>query len=1372
MSVQNPIPDVGQVSEANRRSIDEYLRRREVRASTAPKGIPRRPAGEPIPLSFSQQQVWLHSKMAGNTSVYNEVITIARTGPLDTGVLERCLAEIVRRHEIWRTTFDAKDGQPFQVVHPASDQFPLIGYDLRSLSESERAVESTSLAVQTARGPFDLKNGPLFRATLARTQDEEYRLYVTFHQIVFDAVSAYRVFLPELTALYEAFSAGRPSPLAEPLLQYGDVAYWQQKTLMADDWSRQLSFWRAHLSGELPALQWPNEGARPAYQTHRGAIHRFKFDSKVIEPLTSFCQQEGISSYMACLAGYAALLSRYTGQQDIVIGGLSAGRRRSETELTVGYFVNPLALRIDLSGNPSFRDLVRQVRGTVLDALANDEVPFEKIVEDLGLRPDPSRNPIFQLILSQQPKVPAFAPGWDLITEEVSNGGSKLDMTIVLDERPDAISGPITYNPDLFDASTITRLVQHWQTLLAGAVAAPDRSIAELPLLTDSERQQILVDWNSTRGQCPKNQCVHELFDAQVDRVPDAIALKFKDEETTYGALGARSNQLAHCLQNLGAGPDTPVGLYLGRSSETVVGLLGVLKAGAACLPLDPTYPADRLSFMLAETRAPILLTTTALEPQLPQHNARVVCLDADPQLRSMQDNSIALSPVGGDNLAYIIYTSGSTGRPKGVQVKHGGLVNSTLARSTYYKDPVGRFLLLPSFAFDSSLAGIFWTLSTGGTLVLPPDESRCDLTGLVELMVRHGVSHVLCVPTLYRQLLEEASLDRVSSLRVAIVAGEECSKELVENHYRSNPRAVLFNEYGPTEATVWSSVYRCEPGSRLARVPIGRPIANAQLYILDSHLQPVPVGIRGELHIAGAGITRGYLNQAELTSQKFVFNPFNDQQSGSLYKTGDLARYLPDGNIEYLGRVDQQVKIRGFRIELGEIEATLRACPNVRAAVVSIPDDARGDKRLVAHVVPETRPEVTATGLRDHLKRKLPAYMIPDAFVFLDALPLSSNGKIDRRALSVSMPDQDESSAIGFVAPRDDLETRLAKIWEEVLGIKKVGIRNNLFDLGAHSLVIARLLARIEREFGRRMAFASVFEAPTIELFAGLLRKTSAPAQFTEVIPIQTAGSKPPFFGIGWGFLWRPLSEHLGADQPMLCVDFDESIVGQLHKPYSLEEFAGYIVRAIREYCPQGPYFLGGFCDNAMLAYEAARQLLEQGHQVKLLTIIGARNHSYFRGSPYHAARKPLWQRAASKILELRKLKKTEAVLYAAELLKKAWRRAIRRAQESFARARARRNSTNLTNLEQILRFVRAMHRPKPYGGRVALLRDDTTKLDGALSGWRDVLRGPVETHDVPGNHTGIFFEPHVQHLANRLALSLQNAAAPSTDRKNPGER
>jgi amino acid adenylation domain-containing protein len=1358
MSVHNQIPGVEQPSGVNRRLIDGYLRQRKVQESAASQRIPRRPSGEPVPLSFSQQQVWLHSQMAGDVPVYNEAITIVRTGPLDVAILERCLTEIVRRHEIWRTTFDSKDGQVSQFVHSSSDRFPVESVDLRYLPEAERDAEAVCLASQDARMPFDLRKGPLLRATLVRTQDEEYRLYITFHQIVFDAVSAYRVLMPELAALYEAFSNGEPSPLPEPILQYGDFAHWQQKTLAADAWSGQLSFWSERLSGELPVLQWPNAGARPAYQTHRGAIHRFRFESQLIAPLTSFCLQEGISSYMACLAGYAALLSRYTGQQDIVIGGLSAGRRRCETESTVGYFVNPLALRVDLSGNPTFRELARQVRGTVLDALANDEVPFEKVVEELLLWPDPSRNPVFQLILSQQPKVPAFAPGWNLLTEEVSNGGSKVDMTIVLDERPGAISGPITYNPDLFDASTITRLVDHWQTLLARAIATPDRSIAEIPLLTESEREKILVDWNDTHVDYPEGECLHGLVYTQIERVPDVFALKSKEEHITYRELGARSNQLARYLQSLGIGADTPVGLYLERSCQMVVGLLGVLKAGGVCLPLDPTYPADRLSFMLSETQAPIIVTTKALEPELPQHNARVICLDADTELRSTPRDMVAVSTVSADNLAYIIYTSGSTGRPKGVQITHGNLVNSTLARSTYYKDPVESFLLLPSFAFDSSLAGIFWTLGTGGTLVLPQDEQRCDLNGLVELMVGHHVSHVLCVPALYRQLLEEASLEKASWLRVAIVAGEECPRELVKSHYRLLPQTALFNEYGPTEGSVWSSVYRCEPESRSSRVSIGRPIANAQIYILDTQLAPVPVGISGELHIAGAGVARGYLNQPDLSGQRFVPNPFGESSGGHLYKTGDLARYLPDGNIEYLGRVDQQVKIRGFRIELDEVEATLRACAGVRAAIVSVGRDARSEKRLVAHVVPETGRDLTATALREHLKRKLPEYMVPAAFVFLEGLPVTSNGKVDRQALT--MPEEDGVTTAEFVAPRNDLETQLAKIWQEILGVTKISIRDSVFDMGAHSLIIASLLARIEREFGRRMSFASIFEAPTIEQFASLLRKSRDSSRSTEVIPLRPTGSKPPFFGIRSGLLWRPLSEHLPAEQPVLCVDFDPSILSRIQEPYSLKELAGHLVQAIREHCPAGPYHLGGFCDNALLAYETATQLLNQGQEVALLAIVDARNHTYFRKNSNGVPRKALWDRVGSQVQNLLELPKSEIVPHARQLLEEGWQRASRPVRELFLGARAHRNGVLPKNLDEVLSLAQERYKPKPYFGRVVLLRADT-KSDEALSGWRDLVKGPLAAYDIPGTHFGIFFEPHVQHLARRLAASMNDAIA-----------
>jgi surfactin family lipopeptide synthetase A len=1339
------IPHVGEIPAAQRKLIDQYVL--DVTQTSALHHIPTRPCGEPIPLSFQQQQVWVHSHMAGDVPIYNEALTVYRRGPLDVAVLERCLCEILRRHETWRTTFDTIDGKPVQIVRPAPASFPLKSIDLRYLRESDRAAHAMWWPSSDATKIFDLKQGPLLRAVLIRMGEEEYRLYMTFHQIVFDAASAYRIFLPELITLYDAFSMGRPSPLPEPMLQYGDFACWQHTVVACSNWSDQLSFWRKKLSGELPILSWPNEHARPIYQTHRGAIQQFEFDPGLITILKSFCKEQGISSYMIFLASFAAVLSRYAGQQDIVLGGLSAGRSRSEIETLIGYFVNPLALRIDLSGQPTFRQLTSRVRDTVLDALANGDVPFEKVVEAVQPRPTPDRNPIFQIILSQQPQMSPVAHGWDLVSEEVSNGGSKLDLTVLLDERADRVSCPITYNPNLFDASTIKRMVGHWQTFLTAALANPDCRIAELPLLTSSERQQLLVDWNKTRMGRSKETVLHELFEAQVARTPDAVALIFENEQMTYRELNEKSNRLASHLRSLGVGPDAPVGLYLERSFDMVVSLLATLKAGGVCLPLDPAFPADRLAFMLEETHAAVLITQERLKADLPSHSAEVVCVDGDREIRPAQDLTPQSETAGPGRLAYIIYTSGSTGRPKGVQVTHRNLVNSTLARSDYYHEHVKSFLLLPSFAFDSSLAAIFWTLSTGGALVLPLDQTRYELPVLADLITKHGVSHLLCVPSLYSELLNETALKQASSLLVAIVAGEECSKELVDRHYRIRPGTALYNEYGPSEASVWSSVYRCEPKSHLTRIPIGRPIANAQLYVLDPHLQPVPVGVRGELYIGGVGVTQGYLARPELNAREFVPNPFSNS-SGSLYKSGDFARYLPDGNIEYLGRLDEQIKIRGFRVELGEIEAVLRGHPKVRAAAVALREYLPGDKRLVAYVVPKPQLEPVAGELRAFLKRTLPEHMIPAVFVSLETLPLGPNGKVDRRALPVPTP-LDGAIEPGFIAPRDVLETRLAEIWEEALGVRGIGIRHSLFDIGAHSLLVARMLTRIEREFGKRLSFISVYGAPTIEGIAALLRGSHTSTRYTKINPIQPAGTRLPFFCLGGGFFFRPLAQHLGIDQPTLAINFDESIIDRLHLPYNFEELAGYMVRAIHEYQPDGPYFLGGFCDYGLIAYEAARQLLNQGHRVALLALFDTCNPAYLRN--ISRLGEISWSRVSRTLKKLREQNPAEAYRYVEERLGHIWKGLFKSPSKLDS-------AVPPIGLERIVLLALENYDPKPYAGKVAIFRADT-KSFAEMSGWRTVITGPVEVHDIPGTHQGMFFEPHVEELGGRLAASMEKA-------------
>src|SRR5712671_311293 len=1091
--------DQTKFSEAKRSLLEKYLRGEIPSSLESRNGITPRETGNIVPLSVTQQQVWLHHHIVPeDIPVYNETLTIHRTGPLDPAVLERCLREIVRRHEIWRTTFEGSGEELVQIVHPAPQTFSLQVMDLTQVPEAEREAEALRLATEDARRPFDLKTGPLLRALLVSLSNQQHRIYMTLHHLIFDAVTAYRVLVPELGTLYEAFSAGQASPLPEPQLQYADFACWQRRNLSTAISSEHEAYWRKQMGGDLPLCQWPNERPRPTVQTHRGAIERFAFPAALVQRLRVLSQQAGVSLYMTLLAGFMALLKRYTEQDELVIGSLTAGRNRVELEKMMGHFVNPLALRFDVSGNPTFRELQLRVRNLVLEGLAHESVPFSQVVELAQQGNDLSRHPLFQIIVSQQPQLEHTAPGWQLITEEVSNGGSKLDLTVVIDDRGDAVSGPITYNPDLFDVSTIRRAVEHWRTLLESAADDASVGILDLPILTERERNQIQFEWNQTALEFPRSKTLHELFEEQAKKTPDGVAITFGDQSLSYQELNRRADQVARHLQSLGVGPDVPVGLFVERSFEMMTGILGVLKAGGACLPLDPAYPAERLSFMLEETQAPVVLTHSRLLAQLPTHNVEVicldmVCLDTEQEFRDKDVLPAAVHAASATSIAYVIYTSGSTGRPKGVRVIHSGLVNSTLARTAYSRDTLRSFLLLSSFTVDSSLAGIFWTLSVGGTLVLPPDSSQWELDSLSLLIKKHQVSHLLCVPSLYQTLIENSPIERLASLKIAIVAGESCPVALVEEHYRRLPHAALYNEYGPTEATVWCSVYRCEPQPDAIRVPIGRPIANTQMYVLDSRRQMVPVGVSGELYVGGAGVAGGYWNRSELTAEKFISDPFSSTPKARLYKTGDLARFLPDGNIEYLGRVDHQVKIRGFRIELGEIEAALASHPLVREAAVVAREDAPGEKRLVAYyTVSNVSGKATGAGeLRSHLSGRLPDYMVPAAYVQMEGMPLTANGKLDRKALPV--PGGDAYAVRGYEAPQGEMETRLAEIWADVLKIDRVGRNDNFFELGGHSLLAMQVMARIRHHFNLELPVRSIFDEPTVAGSAVELQKAQA---------------------------------------------------------------------------------------------------------------------------------------------------------------------------------------------------------------------------------------------------------------------------------------
>jgi len=1048
------------LSEVKRRLLQKYLHGGMGDTGGEPTLICPRPHDVAIPLSFAQQQIWLHGQMAGDIPFYNETMTVYRHGPLDLATLERCLLEIIRRHAIWRTTFEVIRGQPVQIIHPAPRMISLPLVDLRKLSEPERERKATRLATEDARRPFDLKNGPLLRALLVRMEDEQFRLYITVHQIIFDAVTAYRVFLPELATLYQAFVAGKPSPLPDLRIQYADFAYWQQKVRSARTGAEHLDYWRKQLAGEISALQWPNDRPRPAVETHCGAIERFALPEPLVRNLRCLSQQEGVSVYMTLLAGFVALLYRFTGQEDIIVGSLSAGRNQAELEPLLGYFVNPLTLRVDLSGSPTFRDLLSRVRGVVLDALAHQEVPFPHVVRELRQRPDPSRNPLFQVVLSQQPQLPCLPSGWDLATEEICNGGSKLDLMVVLDDRRDGIFGPITYNPDLFGHSDIRRMVGNWKTLLAAAAADPTKRVAELAIITDEERNQIMTEWNDTRMNYPANLCLQALVEAQVERTPDRIAVVCEEERLSYRELNAQANQLAHYLRKLGVGPEVLVGICMERSVKMMVALLGILKAGGAYVPLDPAYPEDRLAFMIKDSGLQVLVSDEPFNGTLGERVEKLVGIGKDWALISRLSRENPPADVDPDNLAYVIYTSGSTGRPKGVQICHRALVN--LLTSMQMRPGLTEqdsLLAVTTISFDIAALELYLPLIAGARCVIASRESSADGRRLWRMLEDYEITSMQATPSTWKLLLE-CGWPGKSNLQV-FCGGEAMSRELAEQLIART--GSVWNVYGPTEATVWSSLHHVTSSAGL--ISIGRPIGNTQMYVLDRNMQPVPVGVVGELYIGGDGLARGYRNRPDLTVEKFIPNPFDRETGTRLYKTGDAARYRADGNIDCLWRLDHQVKVRGFRIELGEIESVLREYPAVRDVSVIVREDRTGDPRLVAYVVPKTSP---LKGLRNFVKDRLPGYMVP-VFVELERLPLTANGKLDRRALPA--PDQvnlsDDQTSEGF---REPIQELLASIWTKVLNVDRVSVCANFFDLGGHSLLATQVVATAEKELGLRI--------------------------------------------------------------------------------------------------------------------------------------------------------------------------------------------------------------------------------------------------------------------------------------------------------------
>ncbi len=1048
-----------------------------------------------LPLSFAQERLWFLNQLEPGSPFYNVPVAVRIRGKLDRAALVKSLQKIIERHEVLRTTFETVGGYPQQRIHDGL-QLPLEELDASGMAEDHSHQAIRDWAIKEALKPFDLARGPLVRACIARIADDDQVFLWTMHHIVSDGWST-GVLVQEVSALYQAYAAGLEPSLPPLPVQYADFAAWQREHLAGEELDRQLGYWKARLAGAPEVLELPTDRPRPAVQSFRGAYQSFELSEALTAELQALGVSESATLFMTLLAAFQTLMSRYSGQQDLCVGTPIAGRNRVEIEPLIGFFVNTLVLRGDLTGDQTFRALLRRTCEATLGAYAHQDLPFEKLVDELQPRRDLGRSPLFQVVFGlHNAPLPAVEAGeLKLSAIDADTATVKFDLSVAMQQHAGRLVGRWGYNSDLFDATTIVRMIEHFQQLLRGVVQNPDAPLAQLPLLSEAERRQVLVDWNSSPTVPSTGRCLHEWFEEQAGRTPDATAVACSGTRLTYAELNHQANQLAHHLRGLGVGPESLVGLCLERSADMVVGILGILKAGGAYLPLDPAYPPDRLAFTLADSQACVVVTQSSLAKEFESGEAQVVCLDSDAESIRRHDQSNPRHVSVADNAAYVIYTSGSTGRPKGCVVTHANVTRLFTATEPWYRfDETDIWTLFHSFAFDFSVWELWGALLYGGRVVIVPYLVSRSPEEFRRLLCDERVTVLNQTPSAFQQLMEadaRAGAEPPLALKWVIFGGEALQpgklRPWVQGHGDERPR--LVNMYGITETTV--HVTYCPLPAAVGRPgpvsPIGRAIPDLQLYVLDASLEPAPIGVPGELYVGGAGVARSYLHRPELTATRFVPNPFGDA-TRRLYRTGDQARWLPDGTLEFLGRIDQQVKIRGFRVEPGEIETVLAQHPAIHKAAVVARQDKAGQPGLIAYVVPHVEaPSVEA--LRGHLQKSLPEYMVPAAYVFLDALPLTTNGKLDRRALPE--PDGDRPGlASAYVAPRSGTEALLAELVRGVLGVEQVGIHDDFFALGGDSLKGAVLINRVQERVGEIVHVAAIFERPTVAGLAEYLQE------------------------------------------------------------------------------------------------------------------------------------------------------------------------------------------------------------------------------------------------------------------------------------------
>ena len=1304
-------------------------------------------------LSPMQEGMLFHSLHQPSAGFDIEQLVCSLPEHIESTALKWAAEQVVNRHAVFRTSFKwLLVREPIQVVEATAD-VTFVSDDLSGFPPMVQTEQVERYLEDDRRKGFAMDRAPLTRFALFRLAEQHYKLIWTFHHALLDGRSFVTI-LNELFALYEARRESRELHLPPPI-PYGGYIEWLKRR----DPALSEGYWRETLKGfrqATPLVALDGAGVESGH-----GEEEIRLPEAITDALRKIAAREEVTLNTVVQGAWALLLGRYSNSDDVVCGVTRACRGTfPDAASIVGVFINTLPLRVSIRSGVSLFPWLRQIRTSQLSVRDHELTPLISIQ---GWSDVARGTPLFESII--------VFDNYLLNSRMQAQGGPWAKREVHLRERtnfPLTLYGygeaelilRLSYDKKRFSFASIRRTLGHLRTVLTAVAGDLNQPITELPLLTEQEQRQILLDWNETSLDYSREKRIHDLFEDQAQRTPEALSVIFRDHHLTYRELSTRANQLARHLEQAGVKPGDRVAICLRRSHKLLVALMATLKAGCAYVPLDPPYPMARIEYVLSDANVAVVITEEGLRDRIGASGAPMISIDTDASIIERHSGDQLSRVFPSETLAYLIYTSGSTGKPKGVMVSHRNVGNFFAAMDrTIGEAGPGVWLAVTSISFDISVLELFWTLAHGFRLVVQEETSDlvapdASIAGagysIPEQISKHRVTHLQCTPSLARMLLDlPGGRSAIGSLRMLLVGGEALAPSIAEELCNTGV-GQIFNMYGPTETTIWSTMDRI----RGADVTIGRPIANTSVFVLDGDNHPVPVGVPGELYIGGEGVTQGYWNRPELTNERFIQLPFPNHQR--VYRTGDLVKYFPDGRLDFLGRVDQQVKIRGHRIELSEIEAVLGEHPYVRGSIVTSADDRHGGKLLVAHIVGRDGSPVSQTDLRQFLSERLPAYMVPGAYAFHDVFPLTPNGKIDRGALA-SSPINESVTAEAFSAPNGEIERRLAAIWEDVLNTRPIGTRDNFFQLGGHSLLITHLGNRIEQEFGRRLSMADVFQTPTIEGMAALLRKAGVLGSECRVFSLQPGSSRPPFICLGAGPFFLPLAQAIGEDQPFCGVDLNSLRASHLTSPYQLEEIAGHVKKAIRKFQPGGPYFLGGWCLFGVLMYETARQMLAEGDEVALLVMIDSPNLAYEKSlTPLGRLNSRMHKLA----FHLRELAQTQA-----RKIPEFVKHQIRIGRNEM-RVRRDQNRANLHKLssdpgydfERAFQIASRCYNPPSYSGRVMMLQ--TTERPSSLhwdlgNRWRHLIT-QMEVIDVPAGHAEMFQDPHVRVLAKHMKARL----------------